>query len=104
MNRIAFKMQLKPGCELEYKKRHDEIWPQLKSMLKKVGIRDYAIYLDKETYLLFGVLKANDKELLERLPGTQIMQEWWVYMRDLMETNDDCSPVSSTLQEMFYLV
>jgi L-rhamnose mutarotase len=29
MNRCAFKMKLKPGFEAEYKKRHDEIWPEL---------------------------------------------------------------------------
>ena len=26
----AFRMKLKPGFEAEYKKRHDEIWPDLR--------------------------------------------------------------------------
>jgi L-rhamnose mutarotase len=49
MQRIAFKMKLFDGCEDEYKKRHDAIWPQLKTLLKKTGIEDYSIFLDKET-------------------------------------------------------
>ena len=29
MNKIGFTMQLKPRHEEEYKKRRDEIWPEL---------------------------------------------------------------------------
>ena len=48
-------MKLRPGCKAEYKKRHDAIWPELKDLLKKAGIRDYTIYLDEETNTLFAV-------------------------------------------------
>ena len=44
--RIAFKMQLFKGYEEEYKKRHDEIWPELQQLLKETGISDYSIFLD----------------------------------------------------------
>ena len=33
MHRNAFRMKLKPGCAEEYKKRHDEVWPELSQML-----------------------------------------------------------------------
>ena len=46
MQRNAFKMQLKPGYEAEYKKRHDEIWPELAEELGKAGVSDYSIFLD----------------------------------------------------------
>ena len=61
MDRIAFKMKLNPGCEEEYKKRHDEIWPELESLLKKSGISDYSIFFDKETNILFaaGIIDGN---------------------------------------------
>jgi L-rhamnose mutarotase len=49
MKRVAFKMKLKVGYEEEYKKRHDEIWPELKEKLSRAGIYDYSIFLDKET-------------------------------------------------------
>ncbi len=32
-----------------------------------------------------------------------IIQKWWDYMSDIMETHDDNSPVSIELQEVFYL-
>ena len=103
MNRIAFKMQLYKGFEDEYKKRHDEIWPGLQSLLKDTGISDYSIFLDKTTNSLFGVLKAEDPKVLEGLPAQEIMQRWWSYMKDIMESNPDNSPVSIPLKEVFYL-
>ena len=47
--RIAFKMQLFKGFEDEYKKRHDDLWPDLKQLLKANGISDYSIFLDETT-------------------------------------------------------
>lgn len=103
MERIAFKMQLNEGCEEEYKKRHDEIWPELQDLLKQNGISDYSIFLDKTTNSLFGVLKAEDATVLQRLPAQAIMQRWWKYMADIMASNPDNSPVSIPLHEVFYL-
>lgn len=103
MPRVAFKMKLFPGKEAEYKKRHDEIWPELSALLKQNGISDYSIFLDRETNALFGVLQVSDATSLDRLPGHEVMQRWWAYMADIMETNPDRSPVSIPLEEVFYL-
>jgi L-rhamnose mutarotase len=103
MERVAFKMKLFPGYEEEYKKRHDKIWPELTALLKQTGISEYAIFLDEETNNLFGFLKAEDPQLLDSLPAQAIMQKWWAYMGDIMQSNPDNSPVSSPLKEIFYL-
>jgi len=104
MQRVAFKMKLLPGLEDEYKKRHDELWPELEQLLKQTGISEYSIFLDAETNSLFGVLKAEDPEALENLPKHEVMQRWWKYMGDIMESNPDNSPVSIPLKEVFYLL
>jgi len=103
MQRIAFKMKLFKGKEAEYKKRHDAIWPELKSLLKTTGIEDYSIFLDKETNDLLGVLKVEDSMKLDELPNHPVMKKWWSYMKDIMETNEDGSPVSVPMSEVFYL-
>jgi len=102
MQRFAFKMKLKPGYEAEYKRRHDEIWPELAQLLKDVGISDYVIFLDEQTNMLFAVQKQNGASSQD-LGSTAIVQKWWAYMADIMETNPDNSPVSVPLKEVFYL-
>lgn len=103
MQRVAFKMKLFPGKEAEYKKRHDEIWPELKDLLKEAGIKDYSIFLDEKTSDLIGVLQIEDEQQLDALPAKELMQRWWQYMADIMESNPDHSPVSVPLKEVFYL-
>ena len=96
-------MQLFKGCAEEYKKRHDELWPELQSLLKGSGISEYSIFLDQATGALFGLLQIEDPSMMAKLPIEPIMQRWWDYMSDLMETNADKSPVSIPLDEVFYL-
>lgn len=103
MTRVAFKMQLFPGFEEEYKKRHDTLWPDLEKLLKDTGISEYSIFLDETTNSLFGFLKAEDPKALDDLPSHAVMQRWWKYMGDIMESNPDNSPVSIPLKEVFYL-
>ena len=101
--RIAFKMKLKPGYEQEYKRRHDALWPELKVLLKDAGVHDYSIFLDTETNILFGVQKVTGDQGSQDLGSTAIVQKWWAYMADIMETNPDNSPVTISLKEVFYL-
>ena len=103
MKRIAFKMQLNEGQKVEYKKRHNEIWPELKRLLKESGVSEYAIYLDEETNILFAFQKVNGDGSSQDLGHIEIVKKWWKYLADIMETNDDNSPVTVALEEVFYL-
>ena len=103
MTKVGFKRRLLAGCEEEYQKRHDAIWPDLVKLLGDRGISDYSLFLDAETHILFGVLQINDKANLDSLPAEPIMQKWWAYMADIMETNADSSPVSIPLKEVFFM-
>ena len=96
-------MKLKPGYESEYKKRHDEIWPELAKELSDAGVSDYSIFLDEETLALFAVQKLTDDNTADDLPQTEIVKKWWAYMGDIMETNPDHSPVCTPLKEVFHL-
>jgi L-rhamnose mutarotase len=96
-------MQLFKGNEAEYKKRHDVLWPELEDLLKQTGISDYSIFLNKQTGALIGVLTIDNPLALEELPSHPVMQKWWSYMSDIMETNPDKSPVSIPLENVFYL-
>lgn len=103
MQRVAFKMYLKPGFEKEYEKRHAEIWPELKKLLKESGVNDYSIYWDKETNILFATQKIDGEKSSQDMGINPIVQQWWDYMADIMEVNEDHSPISIPLKELFYM-
>ena len=100
--RVAFKMKLKPGMQAEYQKRHEAIWPELAKLISDAGISDYSIFLDAETNILFAVQEVAGQNS-QALGENPVVQQWWIYMADLMETNPDHSPVSKPLVEVFHL-
>ena len=105
MKRFAFKMFLKPGCEEEYERRHAALWPELIRQIKEAGVQNYSIYWDRDTNILFGY-----QEVAEGASNTQDVSDagavtlrWWEYMKDLMQTHPDNSPVTVPLREVFHL-
>lgn len=103
MEKYAFRMRLHPGKEAEYRRRHDEIWPELVDLLHAAGIYDYSIHLDRETGMLFGVLWRREDHGMDDLPNHPVMRRWWDHMADIMESNPDNSPVAAPLETLFHL-
>lgn len=103
LEKHAFKMKLFAGKEAEYKKRHDEIWPELVALLQEAGVSDYSIHLDPETNILFGVLTRPKTHGMASLPEHPVMKKWWAHMADIMESNPDNSPVAKDLVTVFHL-
>ncbi len=96
-------MKVFSGMQDEYKKRHNEIWPEMVDMLHEYGAKNYSIFLDPKTNNLFAYLEIENEELWSKSDKTEINQKWWKYMKDVMETNVDNSPVSIELKEIFHL-
>jgi len=103
MERIAFKMYLNEGQKEEYKKRHNELWPELRQLLKSAGVSEYSIFLDEETNVLFAFQKVSGDGGSQDLGQTEIVQKWWAFMADIMKSNADNSPVTVPLEEVFYM-
>ncbi|WP_343039449.1 L-rhamnose mutarotase [Microvirga makkahensis] len=101
--KYAFKMQLNPGMEEEYRRRHDEIWPELAELLKDAGVEDYSVHLDRETNILFAVLWRPAGDNMAELPNHPVMKRWWAHMADIMATNPDNSPVEVPLVTVFHM-
>ena len=103
MQRHAFKMFLNPGMRAEYMKRHDEIWPELVTLLADAGISNYSIHLDQESDVLFGYLERTDQHTMADLPNHPVMKKWWAYMNDIMKYNTNGTPVAIAMDELFYM-
>ena len=103
MKYVAFKMKLKPGYAEEYERRHDAIWPELKTELYAAGILNYAIFLDEQTLTLFACQELTDDHRTDQLPASPIVQRWWDAMADIMETEQNNVPVCVPLRQVFLM-
>jgi L-rhamnose mutarotase len=100
--RKAFVMSVNPGVEAEYARRHQPIWPELQSIFKEHGVVTYSIFLEPESRNLFGYAEVEDEAQWDSIAQTAACQKWWAYMKELMPTNPDNSPVSADLKELFH--
>jgi L-rhamnose mutarotase len=103
MIRKAFKMSVHPDAHAEYERRHNPIWKQLEEALIENGVLKYSIFLDAETHELFAYAEVESEERWQAIASTEICQLWWRHMRDVMPTNPDNSPKSTTLHEVFHI-
>lgn len=88
MTRYAWIAEVRPGYEEEYKRRHDEIWPEMVTMLKEGGIRNYSIF--RYGLTLFGYFETDDIERTqEYLAKSEINQRWGEWMAPLMKMEID---------------
>jgi L-rhamnose mutarotase len=101
--RFGFKMKMVPGFKEEYRKRHSELWPELKKLLKDEGVGNYSIFLDEDTNTLFAYQEQSGENSSQDLGNLEIVQKWWKFMSDIMETNPDNSPVTIPLEQVFYM-
>jgi L-rhamnose mutarotase len=103
MIRKAFMMTLKLGQQDEYERRHASVWPELQDVLKKHGVHNYSIFLERESDKLFAYAEIESDEQWKQIALTESGRRWWSYMKDLMMTNADDSPSSVALNEVFNL-
>jgi L-rhamnose mutarotase len=103
MIRKAFVMSVDPAFHEEYERRHRPVWPEMEAMLKAHGVHNYSIHLDASTHQLFGYVEIEDEARFAAIPKTEICQKWWQYMKDIMPSNPDGSPIARDLREVFYL-
>ena len=103
MIRQGFKMKLHPGMEAEYERRHNALWPEMKEMIHAYGGRNYSIFLDRETLVLYGYIELEDAAKWNESAKTAICRKWWDYMADIMDVNPDLSPVCTELHPVFHL-
>lgn len=103
MIRRAFVMQVNPDRRGEYEKRHNPIWPELEKTLKDHGVHNYSIFLDEQTHQLFGYVEIEDEDRWNAIAQTAICRKWWAYMKDIMPSNPDNSPIQRGLKEVFHI-
>lgn len=103
MIRKAFLMKVNAGAHAEYERRHSPIWRELEEVLKRHGVSNYSIFLEQESHQLFGYVEIESEERWASIAETDECKRWWAFMKDVMPTNEDNSPVSVELKEVFHL-
>lgn len=104
MLRESFLIQVKPGMAEEYKRRHDEIWPELTAIFEEHGVRKFSINLHEPTGYLFGFIELEDVERYNAIGNYEVCKRWWKYMTEVLvcENEGDEKGKEEILREVFF--
>lgn len=84
----AWVLEVRPGYEEEYKRRHDEIWPEMVEMLRGAGISNYNIF--RHGLTLFGYFETEDLEAArEKIAASDVNRRWGEWMAPIMKVEID---------------
>ncbi|BCL69899.1 L-rhamnose mutarotase [Vibrio nigripulchritudo] len=88
MKSYAWVLEVRPGYEEEYKKRHDEIWPEMSEEITKSGITNYQIF--RHGLTLFGYFETEDlQKTIDYLSDSEVNAKWGTYMTPIMKIEVD---------------
>ena len=85
---FAWVLEVRPGYEDEYKKRHEEIWPEMVDMLRNAGVWNYSIF--RHGLTLFGYFETDDLEqTIAAIIASDVNRRWGEYMTPIMKIEID---------------
>ena len=99
MSNYAWVLEVRPGYEEEYKKRHDELWPEMKEMLREAGVRNYNIF--RHGLTLFGYFETDDlkKSIKHITPRTKWPGCLWYFFHCIIHMHH---PFFSSFSSHYY--
>jgi L-rhamnose mutarotase len=105
VGRAAFMFKIKPELKAEYKKAHDEIWPEFAKEISDSGISNYSIYFRKDG-TLFAFMEVDDfNKSMGELGKTELNAKWQIFMDRFFVKEDPSKlgPDIEMLEEVFHL-
>lgn len=104
MERYAWKAAIRPGKRAEYIRRHDEIWPEMKQVLKAAGISNYSIWLSGEEVFGYYECEKGIAYAAEAQSSSPVVRKWNEYMKDVLDMETDGETGAQPhLEQVFYL-
>ena len=105
MQRVCFVLKVKSDCLAEYKKRHEQVWPEMLAALRETGWQNYSLFL-RDDGLLVGYLETPDFEIaLAGMAEKEINTRWQAEMAPFFESLDGRRPDEGLLrlEEIFHM-
>jgi len=105
MERVCFISRVRPELLDEYRRRHDEVWPEMQASLRRAGWGNYSLFLSTDG-LLVGYLETDDyAAALDRMAQTDVNERWQAEMKKYFAGEQEQRPDEgfTRLPEIFHL-
>jgi L-rhamnose mutarotase len=103
MERVCFTFEIRPGTEDEYKKRHDEIWPELVDAIKDAGFVNYSLFRRGTTIVAYAECDPDVATAFAKIGSTDVNTRWAKWFEDVIVSLTDENGELIRLEEVWHL-
>jgi L-rhamnose mutarotase len=103
VERLCFTFEIKPGTEDEYKKRHDEIWPELVEAIKDAGFANYSLFRRGTQIVAYAEVEPDAETAFAKLAPLEVNARWAKWFEDVIVSLTDEYGELYRLEEVWHL-
>jgi L-rhamnose mutarotase len=103
VERTCFTFTIKPGTEREYKRRHDEIWPEMVAALRASGIRNYTLFLRGREVIAYAECEPDAETAFARMAATEVDRRWSRWFEEIIDRRFADDGTAMTVPEVWHL-
>jgi L-rhamnose mutarotase len=103
VERICFKFEIYPGQEAEYKRRHDEIWPELVAEIEAAGLRNYSLFRKDQEVVAYVECHPDAATAFAKIANGEANARWSEWFEDVIVALTDENGDLFTLDEVWHL-
>jgi L-rhamnose mutarotase len=103
VERTCFTFTLKPGTEDEYRRRHDEIWPEMVAALRASGIRNYTLFRRGLEVIAYAECEPDAETAFAKMAATDVDKRWSDWFEEVLERRFDDDGQAMSVAEVWHL-
>jgi L-rhamnose mutarotase len=103
VQRYCFTFTLKPGTEAEYKRRHDEIWPEMVDVLRESGVRNYTLFRRGLDVIGYAECYPDAETAFGKVAATDVDSRWSEWFEEIIEDRFDEEGRPRAAEEVWHL-
>ena len=84
MTRYCFTFEIRPGAEAEYKRRHDEIWPELVTVIEEAGVSNYSLFRRGTQVIAYCECEPDVATAFAKIGATDANRRWSEWFEDII--------------------
>lgn len=103
MERTCFTFTIKAGTEAEYRRRHDEIWPEMVTALKASGIHNYTLFLRGLEVIAYAECEPDAATAFATMAATDVDRRWSAWFEEIIDRRFADDGSAMTVAEVWHL-
>ena len=105
MQRVCFLLQVKPDRLDDYRRDHEDVWPEMLDALRRHGWHNYSLFLRDDGLLVGYVETPSIEKALAGMQGEEVNARWQETMKDYFVSLETGAADTSfeMLDQVFYL-